>query len=179
VVGHGQHVEAVRSIEVDEFRQRQRAVAPPRVRVELAEQRLDLLAHAHPGCASPPGRWGDIWLRSGEETVTAPTLSATLRIMDLDGYVWITTRKLKPGSRDEFSRSWRPSDFPAGMLRAYELYSPDGNEVVGVSVWDSAESRDAYRRSEVESERRRAMAPYVLEEVSGFYVGRELKIPRD
>ena len=39
--------------------------------------------------------------------------------------------------------------------------------------------RDAYRRSDVESERRRAMAPYVLEEVSGFYVGRELKIPRD
>ena len=96
-----------------------------------------------------------------------------------DGFVWITTRKLKHGSREEFSRSWKPSAFPPGMLRAYELYSPDGNEVVGVSVWDSAESRDSYRRSEVESERRRAMAPYVLEEVSGFYVGRELKIPRD
>jgi hypothetical protein len=51
--------------------------------------------------------------------------------------------------------------------------------VVGVSIWESAESRDRYRLSEVESERRRAMAPYVLEEVSGFYVGRELKIPRD
>ena len=99
--------------------------------------------------------------------------------MDLDGgYVWITTRKLKPGSRDEFSRAWRPSEFPQGMLRAYELVSPDGNEVVGVSIWDSVESRDAYRRSEVESERRRAMAPFVLEESSGFYVGRELKIPR-
>ncbi len=95
-----------------------------------------------------------------------------------DGYVWITTRKLKHRSREEFSRAWRPSEFPAGMLRAYELYSPDGNEVVGISVWDSAESRDAFRKSEVESERRRAMAPYVLEEVSGFYVGRELKIPR-
>jgi heme-degrading monooxygenase HmoA len=99
--------------------------------------------------------------------------------MELDGgYVWITTRKLKPGSQEEFARSWRPSEFPAGMIRAYELYSPDGNEVVGISVWDSSESRDQYRRSEVESERRRAMAPYVLEEVSGFYVGRELKIPR-
>ena len=96
-----------------------------------------------------------------------------------DGFVWITTRKLKHGSREEFSRSWKPSDFPAGMLRAYELYSPDGNEVVGISVWDSVESRDAFRKSDVESERRRAMAPYVLEEVSGFYVGRELKIPRD
>jgi len=95
-----------------------------------------------------------------------------------DGFVWITTRKLKHGSREEFSRSWKPSEFPKGMLRAYELYSPDGNEVVGISVWDSAESRDAFRKSEVESERRRAMAPYVLEEVSGFYVGRELKIPR-
>ena len=100
--------------------------------------------------------------------------------MELDGaYVWITTRKLKPGTHDEFSRSWKPREFPEGMLRAFELVSPDGNEVVGVSVWVSAESRDAYRRSDVESERRRAMAPYVLEEVSGFYLGRELKIPRD
>jgi heme-degrading monooxygenase HmoA len=95
-----------------------------------------------------------------------------------DGYVWITTRKLSHGSREEFSRAWKPSEFPAGMLRAYELYSPDGNEVVGISVWDSVESRDAFRKSDVESERRRAMAPYVLEEVSGFYRGRELKIPR-
>ncbi len=100
--------------------------------------------------------------------------------MDLGGeYVWITTRKLRPGTREDFSRSWRPSEFPEGMLRAFELVSPDGNEVVGVSVWESAASRDRYRRSEVESERRRAMAPYVLEEVSGFYLGRELTIPRD
>ena len=107
-----------------------------------------------------------------------PRVFATLRSVELDGYVWITTRKLKPGSQEEFSRSWRPSEFPEGMLRAYELYAPDGNEVVGISVWDSIEARDRYRLSEVESRRRRAMAPYVLEEVSGFYVGRELKIPR-
>jgi heme-degrading monooxygenase HmoA len=99
--------------------------------------------------------------------------------MDLDqNYVWITTRKLKSGSREEFSQAWRPSGFPDGMLRAYELYSPDGNEVVGISIWDSAEARDSYRLSEVEAERRRAMAPYVLEESSGFYIGRELRIPR-
>jgi heme-degrading monooxygenase HmoA len=94
-------------------------------------------------------------------------------------HVWITTRRLRPGSREEFSRSWRPAEFPAGMLRAYELYSPDETEVVGISIWDSAESRERYRLSEVESARRQAMAPYVLEEVSGCYVGRELKIPRD
>ena len=98
--------------------------------------------------------------------------------MELDqAYVWITTRKLKPGSRDDFSRSWRPSEFPDGMLKAYELYSPDGNEVVGISIWDSPESRERFRLSEVEAERRRAMAPFVLEERAGFYVGRELKIP--
>ena len=31
--------------------------------------------------------------------------------------VWITTRRLKPGVREEFSRSWRPREFPEGMLR--------------------------------------------------------------
>ena len=92
-------------------------------------------------------------------------------------HVWITTRKLKPGAREEFSRSWRPSEFPKGMLRAYECYSADGTEVVGISIWDSPESRESYRLSSVESARRRAMAPYVLEESSGFYSGRELKIP--
>lgn len=99
--------------------------------------------------------------------------------MELDQtYVWITTRKLKPGTtREDFSRAWRPGTFPEGMLRAYECYSVDGSEVVGVSIWDSPESRDRYRLSDVEAERRQAMAPFVLEETSGFYLGRELKIP--
>jgi hypothetical protein len=93
-------------------------------------------------------------------------------------YVWITTRKLEPGTREAFSKAWRPGEFPKGMLRSYELYSSDGNEVVGISVWDTPESRDEYRLSEVESQRRKAMAPYVREETSGFYTGRELNIPR-
>jgi heme-degrading monooxygenase HmoA len=98
--------------------------------------------------------------------------------MEFDqGHVWITTRRLKAGTREEFSRSWRPSDFPEGMLRAYECASADGTEVVGISIWDSPESRERYRLSDVEAKRRQAMAPYVLEESSGFYVGRELKIP--
>lgn len=92
--------------------------------------------------------------------------------------VWITTRKIKPGTREDFARAWRPRDFPPGMLRAYECYSQDGSEVVGVSVWDSEDSRERYRRSETETERRRAMAPYVVDESSGLYVGRELRIPR-
>ena len=98
--------------------------------------------------------------------------------MELQGeYVWITTRRLKPGTREEFSRAWRPSDFPEGMLSAYECYTDDGNEIVGISVWESPEARDRYRLSEVEDARRRAMAPYVVSESSGFYRGRELRIP--
>jgi heme-degrading monooxygenase HmoA len=99
--------------------------------------------------------------------------------MELDqSYVWITTRRLKPGTtREQFSQAWRPQEFPEGMLRAYECYSPDGNEVVGISIWDSAESRDRFRRSEIEAERRQAMSPYLMEESSGFYIGRELRIP--
>ena len=99
--------------------------------------------------------------------------------MELDeAYVWITTRKLKPGTREQFSKAWRPAEFPPGMLRAYELYSANGREVVGISVWNSPESREAFRLSGVETERRKAMAPYVTGETSGFYTGRELKIPR-
>ena len=89
--------------------------------------------------------------------------------MELDqSYVWITTRRLKPGTREEFSRAWQPRAFPEGMLRAYECYTPDGNEVVGISIWDSPESRERFRLSEVETERRQAMAPFVIEESSGF-----------
>jgi hypothetical protein len=92
--------------------------------------------------------------------------------------VWITTRRIKPGSYEEFRRAWRPRTFPEGMLRAYECYSEDRNEVVGISFWDSFESRERYRLSDVEGERQRAMAPFVEAESSGVYTGRELEIPK-
>jgi heme-degrading monooxygenase HmoA len=92
-------------------------------------------------------------------------------------YVWITTRRLKPGAREEFRKAWRPSEFPVGMLNAFEYDAIGSDEVVGITVWDSPESREQYRLSEVEAQRQRAMAPLVLETTSGFYVGRELKIP--
>ena len=98
--------------------------------------------------------------------------------MDLDQqYLWITTRRLKPGTRKEFSQAWRPSAFPEGMLRAYECDAVGSDEVLGISIWDSPESRDRYRLSEIESERRRAIEPFIIEESSGFYTARELKIP--
>jgi len=99
--------------------------------------------------------------------------------MERDQYVvWITTRRIRPGTYEEFRRAWRPKEFPQGMLRAYECFSEEKNEVVGVSVWDSAESRERYRASDVEAARRQAMAPFVEAESSGVYAGRELQIPK-
>jgi heme-degrading monooxygenase HmoA len=101
-------------------------------------------------------------------------------IVELDGQVvWITTRRIKEGSYEDFRRTWRPKEFPDGMLRAYECFAGEKNEVVGISIWDSLEARETYRLSDVEAERRNAMAPFVESESSGLYVGRELQIPKD
>jgi heme-degrading monooxygenase HmoA len=51
--------------------------------------------------------------------------------------------------------------------------------VVGVSFWDSKESCDAWRASDAEAHRRKAMAPYVVEEGEAFYRGRKLAVPSD
>jgi hypothetical protein len=100
--------------------------------------------------------------------------------MDREQYVvWITTRRIRQGTYEDFRRSWRPKEFPEGMLRAYECFSEDSQEVVGISIWDSYESRERYRASSVEAARREAMAPYVEAESSGLYSGRELTIPKE
>jgi len=100
--------------------------------------------------------------------------------MERDQYVvWITTRKIKPGTYEEFRHAWRPKEFPEGMLRAYECFSEERSEVVGISTWDSVESRERYRLSDVETARQQAMAPFVEAESSGLYTGRELQIPKE
>jgi len=92
-------------------------------------------------------------------------------------FVWITTRRIKPDTLDEFERAWRPELGPQGLRRAFAYWSEDGAEIIGVSFWDTRELCDAYRASEVETRRREAMAPYVVEERESFYRGRELAIP--
>jgi heme-degrading monooxygenase HmoA len=100
--------------------------------------------------------------------------------MDRDQHVvWITTRRIKPGTYEEFRTAWRPREFPEGMLRAYECYSEERSEVVGISTWESLEARERYRLSDVESARQQAMAPFVEAESSGVYVGRELRLTAD
>ena len=99
--------------------------------------------------------------------------------MDREEYVvWITTRRIKPGTYEDFRHAWRPREFPDGMLRAYECFSAERSEVVGISTWESLEARERYRLSAIEAARQQAMAPFVEAESSGLYFGRELEIPK-
>ena len=95
----------------------------------------------------------------------------------MDNYFWVTSRKIKPDSREQFEQAWRPPEFPRGPTKAYVLYAEEGDEVVGISIWDSAEACHRYRDSDLEARREAAMDPFVLEERSSFYTGRELGIP--
>jgi heme-degrading monooxygenase HmoA len=92
-------------------------------------------------------------------------------------FVWMTTRRIKPGTLTEFERAWRPDTHPEGMLRAYAYWSENGEQIIGVSSWASRQSYEAWRASGAEARRRAAMAPYILDEQEGFYRGRELVVP--
>ena len=92
-------------------------------------------------------------------------------------FVWMTTRRIKPGTLADFERLWRPERHPDGMLHAYAYWSDDEQEIIAVSSWVSQESCDTWRASWEETRRRAAMAPYVLSEQEGFYRGRELIVP--
>jgi heme-degrading monooxygenase HmoA len=95
----------------------------------------------------------------------------------MDRYFWVSTRRIKPDSREQFEQSWRPAEFPDGLLGAYVLYAEEGDEVVGISIWECADACDRYRNSDIEAQRQEAMSPFVVEERSRFYTGRELGIP--
>ena len=92
-------------------------------------------------------------------------------------FVWVTTRRIRPGSLEEFEGTWRPDPYPEGLRRAFAYWSEDGQEITGVSFWDSEEACDSWRTSESEAQRRTNMAAYVVEERKGFYRGRELSVP--
>ncbi|MBT2509371.1 antibiotic biosynthesis monooxygenase [Streptomyces sp. ISL-98] len=92
-------------------------------------------------------------------------------------FVWVTTRRIRPDTLEEFETAWRPGPFPQGLLRAFAYWSEDGQEITGVSFWESEEACDAWRGSEAERRRREAMAPYVVTEREGFYRGGELAVP--
>jgi heme-degrading monooxygenase HmoA len=92
-------------------------------------------------------------------------------------FVWMTTRKIKPGTLAEFEHAWRPDTHPEGMLRAYAYWSEDEQQIIGVSFWSSKQACDAWRTSGAEERRRQAMSAHVLDEQEAFYRGRELIVP--
>ena len=96
-------------------------------------------------------------------TPASPAEEATME----EHFVWMTTRRIKPGTLTEFERAWRPDTHPEGMLRAYAYWSEDGEQIIGVSSWASRQSYEAWRASEAETRRRAAMAPYILDEQEG------------
>ena len=87
---------------------------------------------------------------------------------DEENFVWMTTRRIKPGTLADFERTWRPERHPDGMLHAYAYWSDDEQEIIAVSSWVSREACDAWRASWEETRRRAAMAPYVVSEQEGF-----------
>jgi hypothetical protein len=95
----------------------------------------------------------------------------------MDRYFWVSTRTIKPDTREQFERSWRPAEFPDGQPGPTCCTPRRATRWWGISIWDSAEACDHYRRSDVEARRPEAMGPFVIEERSSLYTGRELGIP--
>ena len=95
----------------------------------------------------------------------------------MDNYFWVTTRTITPGPREHFEQAWRPAEFPPGW------WGPTcSTPTTAMRSWasrsgDSAEACHRYRDSDVEARRPALMDPFVLEERSRFYTGRELGVP--
>ena len=67
VIGDAENVEASAAVEVDELAHGEAAVTPRRVRMQLAEERLDSVPHRASLCPPPSLRWAKMWSLSREE----------------------------------------------------------------------------------------------------------------
>ncbi len=82
---------------------------------------------------------------------------------------FLTARRLKAGSFDDFRRAWEPDEWPEQFLRAYHVRDlDDDSKVVSFGLFDG--TADDYRRlrgdesaSAVEDKRQRDMAEFVEE----------------
>jgi hypothetical protein len=84
-------------------------------------------------------------------------------------YCFLTARKLKPGSYDDFIRAWGPDsteDWPEGFTRAYTVRSlDDENEVVSFGFFEGGPEDLARMRTDAS-----AREPYerMVEEVDKY-----------
>jgi hypothetical protein len=80
---------------------------------------------------------------------------------------FLSVRKLKPDTFDEFREAWEPSpdEYPPGFRRAYHIKRlGDRDEVVSFGLADmTVEQFESFREEHREAEERRqeAMRPYV------------------
>jgi hypothetical protein len=50
-----------------------------------------------------------------------------------ENFVWMTTRRIKPGTPADFERTRRPERHPAGMLHACACRSYDEQGIIALS----------------------------------------------
>lgn len=89
--------------------------------------------------------------------------------------VFLTARRLKPGSFDQFRQAWEPDVWPEKFVRAYHIRNVDDpDEVISFGFYDaSAEEFGAEGASAEEATgdaREARMAPFVeSESVDGIF----------
>ncbi len=64
-----------------------------------------------------------------------------------ENFVWMTTRRIKPGTLADLKRTWRAERHPDGMLHAHAYWSDDEQKIIAVSSSDSRESCETWRAS--------------------------------
>jgi hypothetical protein len=77
---------------------------------------------------------------------------------------FLTVRRLKPGTYDDWRKAWEPEEWPEGSQRAYILRNvEDPDEVIAFGFYDRdlAELRREPRLAEQQRARFERMAPYV------------------
>src|SRR5215216_3657514 len=91
-------------------------------------------------------------------------------------HAFLTVRRLKSGSYDDWRKAWEPEEWPEGSTRAYILRNVDDpDEVIAFGFYDLdlAQARQEPRLQEQQRARFERMAPYVESTgADGVYEGR-------
>jgi hypothetical protein len=79
-------------------------------------------------------------------------------------HAFLTVRKLKPGTYDEWRRAWEPEDWPEYARKAYILRNlENADEVIAFGFYDADLARERENPGLREQQRARfeQMAPYI------------------
>jgi hypothetical protein len=79
-------------------------------------------------------------------------------------HAFLTVRKLKPGSYDDWRKAWQPEYWPEGSVKAYILRNVDDpDEIIAFGFYERQlnEIRDDARLQEAQRDRFERMAPHV------------------